>query len=147
MSRIIKFRAWHSDFGEMVYSSPIWEYGKREFTPFLFAVGFSHYPQVEWEIMQFTGLTDKNGKDIYEGDILKGKFSTGIGLKSTKYKEFVFSISHHITTYASGFNIDIPPNYGKYRFFPSVTECEVIGNIYQNPELLNQNSTTKKPTQ
>lgn len=79
------------------------------------------------ELMQYTGLKDKNGKEIYEGDILyretRGWFDT-----NKIYKEKV------IVKYKSdGF-------YGKgtsLRFFlTSKTPFYVIGNIYENPELL-----------
>jgi len=87
-------------------------------------------------LMQYTGLKDKNGKEIYEGDILKGLFATGGGGNSTKYKEFNFSFSCHISNSSSQFGIDMPKRYGSYRFHPYIHQCEIIGNIYEKPELL-----------
>lgn len=69
---------------------------------------------------QYTGLKDKNGKEIYEGDILKGTF---YGFPMPEY-DYVFQI--YWDEKEKGFMA----NY----FEPS--ECEVIGNIYDNPELL-----------
>jgi uncharacterized phage protein (TIGR01671 family) len=64
-------RAWHKDYGEMVYSKPDFEFGKRDFSPFVFEVGFSIYPKDDyWIIMQCTGLKDKNGKLTFDADIL-----------------------------------------------------------------------------
>ena len=67
---------------------------------------------------QYTGLTDKNGKKIFEGDIVKGTF---LGFP-VSIKDYVFSISwqEDITGYRAN-------------YFENV---EVIGNIYDNPELL-----------
>jgi uncharacterized phage protein (TIGR01671 family) len=68
-------------------------------------------------LMQYTGLKDKNGKEIYEGDVLENKW----GQKSKlEYGEFYDS-----GIYVSGFGISICPE-----------ESEVIGNIYENPELI-----------
>ena len=73
-------------------------------------------------IGQYTGLDDKNGKEIYEGDILKGTF---YGFLMPEY-DYVFQI--HWDEKEKGFMASY--------FEPS--ECEVIGNIYDNPELLGE---------
>ena len=71
-------------------------------------------------LMQYTGLKDKNGKEIYEGDILKGTFYV---FPMPEY-DYVFQI--YWDEKEKGFMASY--------FEPS--ECEVIGNIYDNPELL-----------
>lgn len=75
-------------------------------------------------VMQFTGLHDKNGTEIYEGDIVAGKrcksvveFKNNIGSCGCCYESFE----------GSGF-IAEDVRLGKV--------CEVIGNIYKNPELI-----------
>ena len=73
-------------------------------------------------LMQSTGLHDKNGVEVFEGDVLKSKDGTD-GLIS----RFIVEKDDFYT----GF---IPMNREGYGF--NRTMCEVIGNIYENPELL-----------
>ena len=74
-------------------------------------------------LMQFTGLTDKNGKELYEGDIVQ-TYSSKMknGVFQIKYLERGFCMSQN----EDDTSIDCPWFY----------EFEVIGNIYQNPELI-----------
>lgn len=83
---------------------------------------------------QYIGIKDKAGNKIFENSILKGSFGTGIGCKSTKYKEFYFSVTYH--GHSPEFHLNMPKDYGRYRFCPALTDCLVVGNIYDNSELL-----------
>jgi len=76
-------------------------------------------------LMQFTGLHDKNGKEIYEGDIVKNK--TG----HDSYKERTVFFENG----AFRFENQTKPSSG---FIYVRDTTEVIGNIYENPELLNK---------
>lgn len=109
---------------------------------------------------QFTGLTDKNGKEIYEGDIVKITYCPlgsnpnvieyyNIGVVEFKIKTFGVTLkregtlildeeralSHHKTEET----IYIHPTAGKDWFYESLkfSKCEIIGNEFDNPELLN----------
>lgn len=74
---------------------------------------------------QFTGLTDKNGKKIFEGDILKGCWKM---IFEVYYDDCLLQFRAKTV---DGFNKDID-----YYGYPH--QIEVIGNIYDNPELLGE---------
>ena len=83
---------------------------------------------------QYTGLTDKNGKKIFEGDIVR----TSIPLSTDKYKNGVVMFGEYETMYHSGFigfyvDWDFSQNLAVYC---KMNDIEVIGNIHDNPELL-----------
>lgn len=94
----------------------------------------------DYILMQYTGLKDKNGKEIYEGDILK----LPVWLEQDDENEKCICIyaEEHQTSEIIGFGLYLKNAYlGKYQdLVPSDEwdEFEVIGNIYNNPELLKE---------
>lgn len=117
MNREIKFRAWRKDKKEMSYFHLTQGDG--------YGVGGEVFP--EYEIMQFTGLRDKNGKEIYENDLIKSP-SHNPPVMQIEFIEGGFCAT---SPKFEGFPIDIN------HFYPSVgTDIEIIGNIYEHNELL-----------
>ena len=110
--RIIKFRAWDKIAKRLVP----WERMKGRTTGFTFEDN-------NFEFQQFTGLTDKNGLLIYEGDILEFDYEP-LG----KFREQIQFID-------SGFWIKRKDGIN---FLPSKEYREIIGNIYENPKLLEE---------
>lgn len=118
--RKIKFRAWIKEVDEIreVEYINFWE--KKISYPHKFCK--EYYLNADFdeiEIMEYTGLKDKNGKEIYEGDILFESFRE-------EYFKVVFE-NGSFRAEADGYSLDLE-DYDDI--------CEVVGNIYENPELL-----------
>jgi hypothetical protein len=102
--REIKFRAWHKDLKEMFYNCLVngscwWNED-------------THYGGEHDTLMQYTGLKDCNGKEIYEGDICRSD-------------DIEAPIKYLLGAFWFGAVLLLEPK-----------EIEIIGNIYENPELL-----------
>ena len=78
----------------------------------------------EIELMQSTGLKDKNGKEIFEGDIVK--------MAKDVYSDLTY---YEIVRHRGG-AYRLESNQHGCELWLRHTNCEVIGNIYENPELL-----------
>lgn len=116
MSREIKFRAWDKRNNQMLQdvsigTIKIWDDvgGKKE--------ALSN----DCVFMQFTGLLDKNGKEIYEGDVVS----------DTKYKHIVIYDLKNV-----GFVLEELEKKIIRNFLHSIITYEVIGNIFESPDLL-----------
>jgi uncharacterized phage protein (TIGR01671 family) len=127
--RPIKFRAWDLDKKEM-FNVGTYDFLNEVAAP-LIAFNDYHYHTI---LMQFTGLLDKNGKEIYEGDIAElGTLPTKeepkqeVNVAEVRFSKGQFWCSHY------GF-----PVYS----WACNDKCfiEVIGNIYENSNLFDNNS-------
>lgn len=102
-----------------------------------FGVG-EYYVDTE-TVGQFTGLTDKNGKKIFEGDIVHAVYQVGyVGCKNVDYG---IGVVKYCASYYGGasYEIDIIGDSGSRVFTASLENgVEVIGNIYDNPELIKE---------
>jgi uncharacterized phage protein (TIGR01671 family) len=130
----IKFRGKRLDNSAWVYGLP--SYGERE--PKITEIQTIPRSKegvfvdvIPETVGQFTGLHDKNGKEIYEGDILRWKCSKS---GSNKIKDYIVTIEWGL----HGYQILILDD-GRWHTNKSYwndTDREVIGNTYENPDLL-----------
>ena len=134
--REIKFRVWETDQKKM-------NYGKRNDICLPIQNGVPSYwdEGQGWESeyskdyipMQFTGLKDKNGKEIYEGDILR-EFDAEVNLFIVYFAEGIGQWRLECINEDCFFSFD----GGDYPDGVDSNRFEVIGNIYENPELLEE---------
>ena len=120
--REIKFRLWTGS--EMIYDPIVW-------TPDCQLIGGTKLNQAikaaqdeeDFILMQFTGLKDKNGKPIFEGDVVSwGGSNYGFGC--VVYEGYSFVVKYKLGEVEDTMYFNHPDAY------------TIIGNIYENPDLL-----------
>ncbi len=125
--REIKFRAWVKE-KKAIFEVILIDYVTKKVTYLLERVGhllnIRHDKFNNVELMQYTGLKDKNGKEIYEGDIVKLRANHGIGVVKY-YDEWGAFVVEYIKPRQLAV---LGMNYYK-------EDIEILGNIYQNLEL------------
>jgi uncharacterized phage protein (TIGR01671 family) len=124
MNREIKFRCWDPKEGcGLMYRADEFRINANG------SIVWSSNPHSESILMQYTGLKDKNGREIYEGDIIK-------------YEADDFKIETDVVKWDSkkvGFEpFDFEGIVGCNSNIND-SQCEVVGNIYANPDLLKKN--------
>lgn len=130
--REIKFRAWDKQAKEMIttgveyavrmlgYGPDSADYSASNEAEASEHMGFGPKDFANFEIMQFTGLHDAEGREIYEGDIVDIK---GTGASQVTYQTGAYYTWRGKSPYRLG------------GWLPSA-KLKVIGNIYENPELV-----------
>jgi uncharacterized phage protein (TIGR01671 family) len=145
--REIKFRGKSVNTGKWIYGSLVDNLFKTKQDEKVSHIVNIETPVVGWEsitaqitcfeevytksVGQFTGFQDFYSRDIYIGDILKGyTYKEPIALKT---KREIIGVCEREWNNGFGFYADLPNGY---RTYPNLKECIIIGNIYENPELI-----------
>jgi uncharacterized phage protein (TIGR01671 family) len=139
MLRTINFKAYRKDakeWGEVIgYSKD----DDGEFIHIRFYTSDKKYYYEKWYkttdtdivLLQYTGINDKNGKKIYDGYILEGiQESSCVTYPTKKVSVWNNKIKHIVEFNPS--NLFLTESYSKF--------CEVIGNVYDNPEFIQDNT-------
>ena len=121
----IKFRAWNTETNKMIIN--LKEMGVFALQSTYSIDEFLVIPTNEkYPLMQYTGLLDKQGVEIYEGDIVKYKYISREHIAEIKYnkEKLGFDFADNKVNLSYAYN------------FRQINNIEVIGNIYENTELL-----------
>ena len=125
--RKILFRGKRKDNGEWVYGYYIrygWTHQEKDYIVPLYASDLYAKEVIPSTVGQFTGLTDKNGKKIFDGDILNTT-NSNCAIWYVDYKNTAFCCNQGNVNYSCVMDE-----------FMQFSEVEVIGNIHDIPELL-----------
>ena len=123
MQRTIKFRAWDKTLNKI----HCWSAIENHFT--LEELLDDNF----FEAMQYTGLKDKNGVEIYDGDYIRYSMRT---INGSVFTHVCRVFQHESGTWRiEGYHEDNHSYETKGTVYEKRLICEVIGNIYENPEL------------
>jgi len=89
-----------------------------------------------YKLIQYTGLKDKNGKEVYEGDVLLDENGQ---IYTVEFFNYSFNVVHK--------DRKLSDIYTLWEYINNIFLCEIIGNIYENPELLESREEKNKESQ
>lgn len=131
-----KFKAWHKSMQRM--SEVLAISFERQKVKIRHLRGTTHMtvPFNDVELMQSTGLFDKNGKEIFESDIVKTTIFFGRADESGGFYEYEKELIGIVKQLEGAWVIDTEK--GAVYLWSDINENEVLGNIWENPKLLEE---------
>lgn len=109
----------------------VWQKATRQYRHFVLEKGVSVSIGADLEIEQYAGLKDKNGKEVYEGDIIREKwFDEDVRLGENRIGKVEYFTDGFVCWFVGGRLMQLG--------MLVVSHIEVIGNIHENQELLNR---------
>ena len=130
MSREIKFRAYHKERKEIFEIASI-DFEEKKAALSNGIIKLLNVDFKQFELLQYTGVKDKNGNEIYEGDIVLIKldetstwYKTVVGFKKGAFIANLIDKEDYVYIFHHGFTDD---------------DFEIIGNVYENKNLLEEN--------
>ena len=144
--REIKFRAWDEKDSKMVFDFINNDKGVVSLN------GIGQLVKSTWyHLMQYTGLKDKNGKEIYEGDIVLANGSESVLIhdfsEARKFVSTNISDERKFEKRRSAYKVYWQDNFSKFSFMSlsspkhsiesdvAKRDLEVVGNLFENPDL------------
>jgi len=132
-----KFRVWDKERKKMAEVYCLYDSGDVEYRDGLSIIRLWKSDSNEFEVMMYTGRKDRNGREIYEGDVVKTNWDTGL------YNEIIFFHKYGafrqipIKSYKRFLKEDKWIALWNFSRPVGSGDAEVVGNIYENPELMN----------
>ena len=141
--REIMFRGWNSKNKKWIYGYYFVNRGEHFISPDEVVnplVSYNDFVVDKDSVGQYTGLRDKNGVEIYEGDILqelsRGEYAEATGIPLSELEDLPADAGRMVSVVYNAPSFEFAPNEYGYIFLNNPHLFRVIGNVHENHELM-----------